>query len=131
MKIINGLFLFLLMSISAMAVEVPLQWDASSDTVEGYAVFNRDFQNKAYGAPLCTTVELGCTVTVLNDRQTAFVVRAFIYGPYDLDGNRTTEWSVNSNEIIYSPPVVKPNPPRNLLVQIIVAVLDFFENYSA
>ena len=121
------LLLILLFCPALMATDVKLAWeDNSGQVVDGYAIFNRDYQ-KPYSTPLCTTVEHGCTVTVSNDRQTAFVARCFVYGPYDLQGNRSVEWSNDSNEVVWTPPVVKPSPPRNLAIRILVAIGRFFK----
>lgn len=119
--------------ISAWSANVNLAWDAStSPEVQGYAIYHRDYQHPYdYSTPLWQGNALTCTVTVPDDRQTAFVARAWGYGPYDLEGNREVIWSDNSNQVTFTPPVVKPEPPRNFIVRILVAVLNFFRGWFA
>jgi len=118
--------LFLMLAIPCLAADVELAWDASVSTnVEGYALFSRDYQD-GYGVEIWSGPGLGCTVTVPDDRQTAFVARAWGYGSYDLDGNREVIWSLDSNEVVFIPEIEPPAPPTNIFIQILVAVLDFF-----
>ena len=128
MKTLITTLCLLFLAIPCMAADVNLGWDASTSMVDGYALFDRNFQKPYnYDAPSWTGSTLTATVTVTGDRQSAFVARAFVYGPYDLQGNRTQIWSDNSNEVIYpgvTPP--KPTPPRNFIVKILVAILGFF-----
>jgi hypothetical protein len=126
MKLILAI-LFLAMPLQAASVS--LAWDASpSAAVEGYAIFSKDFQHPYdYAVPLWKGTGLTCTVTVPDDRQTAFVARAWGYGPYDLDGKRETVWSDSSNQVVYVP-VKVIEPPRNLIVRILQALVKFFGN---
>jgi hypothetical protein len=112
----------------AMAASVTLAWDASpTPGVSGYAIFDRNYQKPYnYTTPSWTGPSLTGNVTVPDDRVSAFVARAFVYGPYDLAGVRTITWSDNSNEVTWTPTVVKPDPPRNLIVRILVAIGKFF-----
>jgi hypothetical protein len=121
------LLLCVLLCPSLYAAEISLAWDSSTSTVDGYGIFHKDFQHPYdYNTPLWTGTGLSCTVTVASDRQTAFVARAFAYGPYDLQGNRTQEWSMDSNEVIAIPIVTKPAPPRNFVIKILQAIAHFF-----
>jgi opacity protein-like surface antigen len=124
-RLLSIIFCILLLAACAEAATVELAWNASvSDNVAGYAVFSRDYTH-AYDTALWQGSEPTCTVDVPGDRQTAFVARAFAYGPYDLEGNRTVLWSGNSNEVIYTPTVSPPQPPRNIVVRILVAIAHF------
>jgi hypothetical protein len=123
--VIALLFLF---SLPVIATDVNLAWDASTSAdVQGYALFNKDYQ-KAYNYddPIWQGSVLNVMISVASDRQTAFVARAWKWGPYDLQGNRMKVWSLDSNEVIFTPAVTKPEPPKNLLHRIIAAVLGFF-----
>ena len=129
MKLLLVTLFATLLAIPLYGVELTLEWDASPSTgVEGYEVYSRDYTGGYnYDNPICGTPSLSCTVSVPSDRQIAFVARAFGYGPYDLDGNRLTLWSGNSNEVIYTPTATPPEPPRSLIARILAAMLGFFE----
>jgi hypothetical protein len=132
----NSLFvcaILLLLAMPSIAANVSLEWDASvTPEVQGYAVFIRDYTHGYnYDSPGCSVSVLTCTIVVPDDRQTAFVARAWMWGPYDLSGNRTKLWSDNSNEVVYIPSVPPPSPPGGLLWKILVAVLDFFDSFLA
>lgn len=121
---------FVFMAVFAEASTVNLAWDSSTSTgVEGYAVFDKNFQKPYnYIAPFCESTKdiLTCGATAPDDRQSAFVARAWAWGPYDLTGNRVKVWSDNSNEVVFTPATVKPEPPRNFIVKILVAIGRFF-----
>ena len=114
------------------AEDIELAWDSSvSAGVEGYTVYRKDFSVAYdYNSPACSTSGLSCTITVPDDRQSAFVARAWGYGPYDLEGNRTVIWSGNSNEAIHISDVQVPEPPRSLLFRILTAILNFFRGFK-
>jgi len=116
------LFAVIFTAMSLRADDVTLAWNHPG--ADGYGVFNRDYLAPSYGdVPLWEGPELTATVTVPEDRHTAFVARAFEWGPYDLEGNRTKHWSGNSNEVVYEPaPPPTPEPPSNFLIQAIVAI---------
>jgi hypothetical protein len=125
--------LFFLMAMSLQAATVNLAWDASASTgVQGYALYNKDFQHPYnYTVPIWEGATLTATVTVVNDRQTAFVARAWVWGVYDLQGNRTKMWSDNSNEEVFIPDQPKPQPPSNFIIKILVALAKFFRGLWA
>jgi hypothetical protein len=122
------LLLILLFCPALMAADVTLQWDDSAGAVDGYGLFDRNYQKPYnYAVPSWTGSALTGIVTVPNDRQSAFVARAYQWGPYDLQGVRTQVWSDDSNEVVWTPPVIKPAPPRNLAIRILVAIGRFFK----
>ena len=129
-------FLFFLIILAlipfAQAAEVTLAWNASiTPEVQGYAIFSRDYTKPYnYDQPAWEGAQLTCTLTVRDDRQTAFVARAFVWGPYDLQGNRIKIWSDDSNEVVFTPAIQKPAPPRNFMQRILQAILDFFGGLS-
>jgi hypothetical protein len=130
MKRLIFVVLLLLFIVPCYAADVELAWDASiSPDVAGYAVFSCDYQH-GYGSAICEVPGLTCEVTVPDDRQTAFVARAYKWGPYDLDGNRVQIWSGDSNEVVFVPSVTPPQPPQNIIIRILVAILDFFVQSS-
>jgi len=125
--ILVGIALAVLLPIIGQAATINLQWDASVSQVDGYAVYDKNYQKPYnYAAPIWTGSGLTCSVTVPDDRMSAFVARAYKYGPYDLQGNRTTEWSGNSNEVQWAPTVTPPEPPRNFAIRILTALLRLF-----
>lgn len=128
-KLLMILGLLSTINLSSYAATITLEWDASvSPDVAGYAIFDRNFQKPyAYDAPLWEGPGLTCTVTAPDDRQSAYVARAFAWGPYDLQGNRTKIWSGDSNEVTFTPAVKKPDPPRNLVIRILQAIGRFFK----
>jgi hypothetical protein len=126
--------LFLLVSFSfcssLMAAEVSLAWDASlSSQVDGYMLFDRNFQKPYdFDNPSWTGTALEGKVIVADDRQSAFVARAFVWGVYDLNGVRLKNPSDNSNEVVFTPTAKpKPQAPRNLAIRILVAIGKFFK----
>lgn len=127
-KIALILFAFILSANIALAATVTLAWDASpSAGIVGYAIFARDYTHGYdYAQPLWKGIGLTCTVTVPDDRQTAFVARAYGWGSYDLEGERQEIQSDNSNEAVFIPTAPKPEPPRNFLSKLIAAVTGFF-----
>lgn len=132
MKNLFFLPLILIFTTSAFSSAVTLTWDASlSPHVDGYEIYSKDFERPYdYDDPMCVTEELGCTVTVLDDRQTAFVARAFKFGPYDLNGNRIVVYSGISNQAVHVPfSPEPPTPPRSLATKILQALLDFFGQF--
>jgi hypothetical protein len=123
----------LLLCLPVMAANVNLAWDASSSPdVAGYAIFARDYTHGYTATPAWEGVGLTCTVAVPDDRQTAFVAKAWAWGPYDLNGNREKIWSGPSNEVVYVPSVTQPPPPpANFLQKLLSAVIDFFDGWRA
>ena len=130
-KILCGILWLLLLPVLAVCADVTLQWDASpTPGVAGYEVYTMNFQQPYnFSNPACDVTGLSCVITVPDDRHTEFVARAYVWGPFDLQGNRTKIFSDNSNTDEYVPPgPTKPEPP--LIVQIIAAIVrvvaDFF-----
>jgi hypothetical protein len=127
--VILAIALSIVLPLVGQAATVTLAWDASlSAGVQGYAVYDKNYQKPYnYNVAACTVVGaiLTCNVVVPDDRQTAFVARAFAYGPYDLSGNRIMIWSGDSNEAVYIPAVTPPTPPRNLLSRFLIALGNF------
>jgi hypothetical protein len=125
-KIIAALVLLFALSVPSMAADIQLTWDASTSIVDGYALFDKNFQKVYnYSIPSWEGTALTGVVTVPDDRMSAFVARAYQWGPYDLSGVRVKNWSDNSNEVVWTPTTTKPNPPRNLIVRILTAVVNF------
>jgi hypothetical protein len=122
--------LFFLLAPFAISAQVSLAWEASvTPGVTVYALYSRDYQKAyEYNTPIWqgNATSLSCTVTVPDDRQTAFVVRAGMSGVMDLNGSAATIWSDNSNEVVFIPSGIKPAPPTNLVAKILMAILDFF-----
>lgn len=115
----------LLLASSSFAADVTLVWDASpSQQVDGYMLFDRNFQKPYdYNNPSWTGTGITATVTVPDDRQSAFVARAFVWGVYDLNGVRQKNQSDNSNEVTFTPTAKpKPAPPRNIIIKIPVVI---------
>ncbi len=127
------LFGLILSANITLAATATLAWDASSSAgVVGYAIFARDYTHGYdYAQPIWKGTGLACTVTVPDDRSTAFVARAYGWGPYNLEGERQEIQSDNSNEVVFTPTVTKPEPPRNFLSKLIAAVMGFFGQYWA
>lgn len=134
MKRYMALLLLLALQPAVFAGEAGLRWDASPSEVDGYAVFDRNFEKPyAYDNPawIGTADELACRIENLpDDRQTGFVARSWAWGVYDLNGNRVRRWSGDSNEVTYMPEGTDPQPPGNLLLTLFTAVMDFFVKLS-
>lgn len=117
---------FLLLPVYAQAIDFGLEWDHPGG-VDGYSIHYKDFQ-KPYGnpetdVPLWVGPELTCNVTVPDDRLTAVVARAWVWGLYDLQGNRMKVYSDPTNEVVLTPPLPeKPPAPGNLFIRVIVAI---------
>ena len=119
MKILLPFLLLAVLACPALAAGVNLAWDAPTSGADGYGIFVKDYENPYnYDAPAWTGSDTTCTVTVPDDRQSAFVARAFIWGAYDLDGNRTRHWSDDSNEVVYNPDDTQPPPGEPTLLRI-------------
>ena len=119
-----------LLAAPLFAADVNLTWNHPGAT--GYGIFSRDYQNPVYGdVPVWDGSTLSATVSVPDDRYTAFVARAYEWGPYDLEGNRNKVWSGDSNEVVYQPSVTPPEPPGNFIIQAIAAVLRAIVNFFA
>ena len=106
----------LLMPFLLMAADVPLVWDPSPSQVDGYALFDRNYEKPYnYTSPTWTGDALSATISVTGDRQSEIVARAYAWGAYDLQGNRIKIWSEDSNKVLYTPASVVPLPPRNVV----------------
>lgn len=95
------------------AGEVTLKWDANDPAPDGYMLFQRTMAGTYdYAAPVWSGTETQRTLTVEDNVQLAFVVRAFV-------GN---EQSGDSNEVIFTyeaplPPVIIPGRPKTLTIE--------------
>ena len=105
----------ILMAGPVWAGTVNLAWDANTEPVTGYRIYMRT--GAQYGTtPVWQGTGVTCTVTVVDDLQTAFVATAYLTG--NIDG--TIMESGHSNEVVYTPDSMKPQPPkslRSLLIQ--------------
>jgi hypothetical protein len=115
----------------AMAASVTLEWDPNSPDPDGYAIFQRDHSaGYVYNNPVWQGQETTCTLTVPDDRQTAFVARAFVVDSVTgIDGTVTTntQWSGDSNEVVFTPAAsTPPAPPSNLLLRLLQAIVDWW-----
>ena len=137
MKRLTFLLIFLCIASLAIADEVSLAWDPSTSTgVEGYKLYSRDYTHGYNTAIWTGTADLRtCTVTVPGDRETAFVLTAFgTITITDLDGNTTVEEAESgySNEVVYRPTIVPPEPPSlNWAQKVIAAIVNFFDGLEA
>lgn len=121
--------LIMLIPAIALASQITLEWD-SVDNASGYGLFQRSFQHPYdYGNPVWEGTATTAILTVPDDIETAFVCRAFAYGPIDLSGNTTKSWSADSNEVSYMPDTVTPEAPKNLIQRIVQAILNLFQRY--
>lgn len=93
-----------------------LTWQAStSPETVGYRLYSHDYTGPFnYASPMWEGTALTAEVMIPDDRQTAFVVRAYSYGPYDLEGNRTVIESGDSNVWVAIPDSPVVNPPGGL-----------------
>ena len=104
LKLIRFIVLIIFCNALCFAADVSLEWDPSpSEGVDGYHIYGRNFEANQYGADniLWTGAQTACTVTVLSDRQTAFVATAF---------NSLAE-SGHSNEVVFEPTITPPGKP--------------------
>ena len=116
-----ALLVSLLFAGVASAAQVTLAWDANDPPVDGYKLFTRTGGVYNYDTPVWTGTDTTCTVTVPDNLQSAFVVRAFRI--LNLDGS--TQESGDSNEVIFTPAslVDPPAPPANLLIQAVDQII--------
>lgn len=109
-----------LLAVVAQAAQVTLAWDANAVPPDGYRIYARTADGYGQvpvweGDGLKTT----CTINDLDDaRQTAFVATAFVRGGID---GRIIE-SGHSNEVVFTPPGMVPEAPRNLLQRLLEAL---------
>lgn len=137
--LISLAFLFYTTVQFAYAADVSLEWDPSvSEGVDGYVILNRDYQNEypetlntgkidkpevvwekvqeLWPEAICVVAgdQTTCTVTVADDRQTAFVALAFGESAVDLNGQVMINFSGYSNEVTHTPEQVELPPPANI-----------------
>lgn len=126
MKKLAIVLAIIFMASTSYAAQVTMAWDHPG--ADGYAIFQRHHTQPAYGDPLWEGPEKTCTVTVPDDRESAYVARAFVYGVADLEGNVSKIWSGDSNEIVYVPPAPpQPESPTDLVIQALQALINWFE----
>ena len=117
----------LIVPAAAMTVAVDITIEGPAD---GYQCFTMAYQHPYdYEAPPAWEGStLSGTMTVLDDRVTEARCRAWLWGPYDLQGNRTRVYGPLSDPYSISPPSNTPNKP-SIILRWLVAVLDFFGEY--
>lgn len=109
----------------AYGAEVTLTWDANTDTITGYRIYDRTGTSYDYDSPLWDGAETTVTVTVDGGVETAFVVRA--YRTLELSGGELE--SADSNEVVYTPAGLAPESPQNVIIQKIVAAWKWIKNH--
>lgn len=123
--------LILSIALPAIAAEVHLAWDAVTPQVDGYRLYARQGGEYDYSAPIWSGSETDAVVSVPDNLQSAFVVRAFVTGNID---NSLIE-SVDSNEVVFTPDAMRPPPANNLLLSVIEnlarALIDLTEYLKA
>ncbi len=104
---------------TAQAAQVTLAWDAPAAGTRptGYRIYQRTGAAFDYTKPLWEGAATTCKVTVPDESESAFVVRAYAKGA--LSG--TVQESGDSNEVIAALP--PPQAPRNLLLQAIDEII--------
>jgi len=132
-KVFCCVFVFILAIIAgyfigeAIAAQVTFEWNpAEGSNPSGYAIFQRSFQ-QSYGLPIWEGAETTATITVPDDKETAYVCRAYVFGSMDLEGNMPKIWSGDSNEVVFTPTNPDPPaPPQNFIQRLIQAILNWF-----
>lgn len=122
---------FTLMSVLAFAglvraASVTLEWDANVPAPTGYRIYMRT--GAAYGTtPAWQGTATTCTIPNVSDAlQTAFVATAYQVG--NLDGEILE--SEHSNEVVFSPPGIQPQPPKGLRAWIVQAIRWLFNLFG-
>lgn len=128
----------LLLTSAAVAGQVTLAWDANDPVPTGYALFARWSENGNpavydYTTPIWPTemvhhTETTCTVTVPDNCEVAFVVRAYKLVTA-LDGTTDILWSGDSNEVVYTDAVTPANP-SGLIAQAVQQVGELLNTLS-
>lgn len=108
--------MILLSSAFVQAADVTLAWDANTPTPTGYRLFVRQGPAYDYANPAWQGTATTCTVTVPDDAESAFVVRAYQVGA--VTGQEVE--SGDSNEVSYIP---VPASPGNLIIQAINQII--------
>jgi chitinase len=125
-KAILSIIILTIIAMSAVfanAAQVTLTWDANDPAPTGYRIYTRTGAD--YGAfPVWEGTATTCTITVPDGVETAFVARAYVVG--QLTGALVE--SGNSNEVAY---LSKPEPPKNLVARLVVALKQWFKGLFA
>jgi hypothetical protein len=122
-KAILILTIIAMSAVFANAAQVTLSWDANNPAPTGYRIYTRTGAN--YGTqPAWEGAATTCTITVPDGVEAAFVARAYVVG--QLTG--AVVESGNSNEVTY---LSKPEPPKNLMARLMVALKQWFKGLFA
>ena len=125
-KVFLALAIILMTTAFASAAEVTLEWDPNNPAPAGYRLYARQGATYDYQTPIWQGQEITATVTVPDDSQTAFVVRAYIVGNID----SSIIESDDSNEVIFTPDTMKPPSPNGLLLKVIENLTKAIENLT-